>query len=212
MYFWLHWIFIFALELSLAVVSGGYSSLQCTGVGEWTLVVAANGLSTCSTWGSLLHGIWNLPKPQIEPMSPALADGLSPTEPPEKSKVSTFIISILLIRKWRLRGMGELSKNTQLINGRAGNQNPAVWFQNPWPPHWTKIQSGPPGVWQGTSLQPPVVEGVLCGRRGVNNKDPPLSCTAGDMSPSRTPAVLRHGSPSVDSCWHRKSFLWLLES
>ena len=44
-----------------------------------SVVVASgleNRLSSCGAWTSLLSGIWNLPRPGIEPMSPALVDGL----------------------------------------------------------------------------------------------------------------------------------------
>ena len=62
-FFWLHWVFIAACRLSLIVPSGDYSSLQCTNfsfggfsccgarvLGMWASVVAARGLSSCSTW------------------------------------------------------------------------------------------------------------------------------------------------------------------
>ena len=41
-------------------------------------------LHSCGTWASLLRGIWDLPGPGVEPMSPALAGGLFATEPSEK--------------------------------------------------------------------------------------------------------------------------------
>ena len=50
-------------------------------------------LSSCGAWASLLHGMWNLPGPEIEPMSPALAGGFLRTEPPGKSKEILFHIS-----------------------------------------------------------------------------------------------------------------------
>ena len=46
------------------------------------------GLSSCGTRAQLLHGMWNLPGPGIEPVSPALADGLSTTGPPGNSSLS----------------------------------------------------------------------------------------------------------------------------
>ena len=54
------------------------------------------GFSCCGTWAhasvvghvgsttQLLPGIWDLPDPEIELMSPALADGFFTTEPPGK--------------------------------------------------------------------------------------------------------------------------------
>ena len=48
-------------------------------------------LSSCGTWAQLLHGMWDLPGPELEPASSALAGGLLPTVPPGKSLLS-FII------------------------------------------------------------------------------------------------------------------------
>ena len=45
-------------------------------------------LSNCGSWALLLHGMWDLPRPGIEPMSPALAGRFSTTAPP--GKPSTF--------------------------------------------------------------------------------------------------------------------------
>ena len=44
-YFWLCWVFIAARGLSLAEVSGGYSSLWCAGFSlQWLLFVAEHGI------------------------------------------------------------------------------------------------------------------------------------------------------------------------
>ena len=45
-------------------------------------------LSSCGAWAQLLHGMWEFPRPGLEPMSPALAGGFLTTAPPGKS--STF--------------------------------------------------------------------------------------------------------------------------
>ena len=42
-------------------------------------------LSGCGTWAWLLCSMWDLPRPGVKPVSPALAGGLSTTEPPGKS-------------------------------------------------------------------------------------------------------------------------------
>ena len=39
---------------------------------------------SCDTQASLLHSMWDRPRPGIEPMSPALAGEFFPTEPPGK--------------------------------------------------------------------------------------------------------------------------------
>ena len=54
---------------------------------------AEHGLQACrlsshSTRALLLHGMWNLPRPGIEPVSPALAGGFLTTGPPGKSLMS----------------------------------------------------------------------------------------------------------------------------
>ena len=41
-------------------------------------------LSNCGTWAQLLHSMWDLPRPGIEPVSPAPAGGFFTTEPPGK--------------------------------------------------------------------------------------------------------------------------------
>ena len=95
--------------LSLVAASGGSSSLLCTGFSlRWLLllqsmalgaqasVVAARGLSSCgsqalerrlSSCGAqaqLLRGMWDLPGPGLEPVSPALAGGFLTTAQPGK--------------------------------------------------------------------------------------------------------------------------------
>ena len=91
------WVFISAHRLSLVEVSRDLSWLQrgahcgsssCCGaqaLGTWASGVAAHGLSSCDTWAQMLHGMWNLPAPGIEPISPALAGGFLSTAPPGKS-------------------------------------------------------------------------------------------------------------------------------
>ena len=41
-------------------------------------------LSSCSARAQLLRGMWDLPGPGLEPVSPALAGGLPTTAPPGK--------------------------------------------------------------------------------------------------------------------------------
>ena len=47
-------------------------------------------LSSCGTQALLLHGMWDLPGPGLEPMSPALAGGFLTTVPPGKSFLSSW--------------------------------------------------------------------------------------------------------------------------
>ena len=84
--FCLYWVFVAACGLSLAEVSGSYSSLWCSGF-SWCYLL----LSQCtgSKAGRLLqlwhHSTWNLPGPGVEPLSLALAGRFFPTGPPGKS-------------------------------------------------------------------------------------------------------------------------------
>ena len=72
---------------------GGFSCCEARALGARASVVVAGGLSSCGSpglelrlsscgaWALLLHGMWDLPGPGIEPMSPALAGGFSTTAP-----------------------------------------------------------------------------------------------------------------------------------
>ena len=53
----------------------------------------ACGLSHRGTWALSPQGTWNLPRPGIEPMSPAWAGGLLTTGPPGKPCLSIFLAS-----------------------------------------------------------------------------------------------------------------------
>ena len=44
-------------------------------------------LSNCGSRALLLRGMWDLPRPGLEPVSPALAGRLSTTAPPGKSNI-----------------------------------------------------------------------------------------------------------------------------
>ena len=57
--------------------------------GSWAL---ERRLSSCSAQALLLRGMWNLPGPGLEPVSPALADGFLTTVPPGKPCTSALII------------------------------------------------------------------------------------------------------------------------
>ena len=80
-------------------------SFSCCGaraLGVWASAVVARGLtscgswalecrlSSCGAWAWLLHGMWDLPGPGIEPVSPALAGGFLTTVTPGKSQVEAL--------------------------------------------------------------------------------------------------------------------------
>ena len=110
-YFWLHWVFIAVRGLSLVAASGGYSSLQCAGFSlRWLLLLRSTGsrragfsscgswalerrLSSCGAQAYWLRGMWDLPGPGLEPLSPPLAGRFSTTAPPGKSSPYLCAIS-----------------------------------------------------------------------------------------------------------------------
>ena len=95
----MHWVFIALPGLSLVAASGGYSLSPCTGFSLlWLLLLWSMGFrhegfskigthrfSSCGSQAELLHGMWNLPRSGIEPMSPVLSGRFLPTMPPGKS-------------------------------------------------------------------------------------------------------------------------------
>ena len=107
-YFWLRWVFIAVRGLSLVAASGSYSSLRCAGFSlRWLLLLQSMGsrcadfsscglqapehrLSSCGSRAQLLHSMWDLPGPGLEPEYPALAGGPLTTLPPRKSLESLF--------------------------------------------------------------------------------------------------------------------------
>ena len=50
-------------------------------------------LSNCGSRAQLLCGMWDLPRPELEPVSPALAGRFSTTAPPGKPNISTFYVN-----------------------------------------------------------------------------------------------------------------------
>ena len=57
----------------------------------------ARGLSSCGAQASLLHGMWDLLGPGLEPVSPALAGRFLTTVPPGKSLSCNFFKYIFQI-------------------------------------------------------------------------------------------------------------------
>ena len=76
---------------------GGFSCCRARALGVQASVVAARGLSSCGSWApehrlrsggaqiQLLRSMWDLPRPRLEPVSPALAGGFLTTAPARKS-------------------------------------------------------------------------------------------------------------------------------
>ena len=53
-------------------------------------------LSSCGSRAQLLRGMWDPPRPELEPVSPALAGGFSTTAPPEKPNCLFFNFYLLI--------------------------------------------------------------------------------------------------------------------
>ena len=89
-YLWLCWVFVSVRGLSLVVASGGPLFIAVRG----PLTIAASPvaehrlqtrrLSNCGSRAQPLRGMWDPPRPGLEPTSPALAGRLSTTAPPGK--------------------------------------------------------------------------------------------------------------------------------
>ena len=87
----------------MAVLGLGFCARAFSNCGKWgPLFIAVRGpltitaslvaehklqtrrLSNCGSWAQLLRGMWDLPRPGLEPVSPALAGRFSTTAPPGK--------------------------------------------------------------------------------------------------------------------------------
>ena len=106
--FILFYLFLAALRFRRCTraVSGGYSSLRCAYFSlRWLLLLRSTGsrragfsscgsqalecrLSSCGAQAWLLRGMCDLPRPGLEPVSPALVGGFLTTVPPGKSHLS----------------------------------------------------------------------------------------------------------------------------
>ena len=105
---WLHWVFIAACGLSVVAERRGYSSLRCLGFSlQWLLLLPSTGsrhmgfsnfcsqalelrLSNSGAQAWLLQGMWNLPRPGLEPMFPVLVSGFLTTGPRGSPVICTF--------------------------------------------------------------------------------------------------------------------------
>ena len=109
-YFWLCWVFVAAHGLFSSCGEWDHSLLRCAGFssrwpllsccearakGTWASVVVARRLSSCGLRAlehrlssciraQLLCGMWDLPRPGLKPVSPALAGGFLTTAAPGK--------------------------------------------------------------------------------------------------------------------------------
>ena len=89
-YLWLCWVFTSERGLSSSCGKRGPLFIAMRGPLTIAASLAAEHrlqtrrLSNCGSRAQLLRGMWDLPRPGLEPVSPALADRLSATAPPGK--------------------------------------------------------------------------------------------------------------------------------
>ena len=88
-YFWPCWVLVSVRGLSLLAASGGLLiavhgplTIAASLVAEHRL--QKHRLSSCGSRAQLLRGMWDPPRPGLEPVSPASAGRLSTTAPPRK--------------------------------------------------------------------------------------------------------------------------------
>ena len=91
-------IYLFLAVLGLCFCARAFSSCGKRGplfiAVRRPLIIAASSvaehrlqtrrLSSCGSWAQLLRGMWDLPRPGLQPVSPALAGRFSTTAPPGK--------------------------------------------------------------------------------------------------------------------------------
>ena len=91
----------------------GFSCCRARALGARASVVVARGLSSCVSWAlerrlsscgaraQLLRGMWDLPRPGIKPVCPALAGGFLTTVPPGKPQKFLIKLNIQGLPWWR---------------------------------------------------------------------------------------------------------------
>ena len=77
------------------------------------------GFSSCGVWVQLLQGMWNLPRPWIEPMSPELAGRLLTTGSPRKSLLKSLLKKISLRCRAHQIIQNDLSWKSSVFPGRS---------------------------------------------------------------------------------------------
>ena len=80
-YLWLCWVFVAMWALSNCS-KPGYSPIASFSFWWLLLLQLLLSMPNSCAWASLPHGMWDLPRPGMEPVSPALAGGLFTTETP----------------------------------------------------------------------------------------------------------------------------------
>ena len=72
-------------------------------------------LSNCGSRAQSLRGMWDLPRPGLEPVSPALAGRFSTTAPPGKPLIVVLTcISLRFLTSWSVHDLHTLSESQEL--------------------------------------------------------------------------------------------------
>ena len=106
-----YFIYLFILFI-FGCVGSSFRARAFSSCGKWgPLLIAVRGpltiaatpvaghrlqmrrLSSCGSWAQLLRGMWDPPRPGLEPVSPALAGRFSTTAPPGKPQSGCFFTS-----------------------------------------------------------------------------------------------------------------------
>ena len=124
--------------LSLVAASGGHFSSRRAGLSLSRPLVAEHKLQTrrlssCGSLAQLLRGMWDLPRPGVEPVFPVLAGRLSTTAPPGKPPTTLFLTPFCSYRNQGSEALNNMSKVTGLVNGsvRISSHNHCLLFGTP---------------------------------------------------------------------------------
>ena len=141
-------------------------------------------LSSCGSRAQVLRGMWDLPSPGLEPVSPALAGRFLTTAPPGKPHQLAFNVSFL---NWKDR-----AKNYQMIKESLRCEKWRLELTNrkrePEKPHWNFEDNGV--ILQNSNNFQPVILyqiklSIMCLRRKITfleSKDSKMLCITRHMS------------------------------
>ena len=124
-YFWLCWVFVSVRGLSLVAARGGHSSSRCAGLFTIAASLVAEHrlqtrrLSSCGSRAQLLRGMWDPPRPGLEPVFPALAGRFSTTAPPGKPGFSYYLCKVTAASHFSREDKNLISHLTDAILSNA---------------------------------------------------------------------------------------------
>ena len=113
----------------------GFSCCTARALGTWASVAVAQRLSSCGsralerrlsscgTLAQLLRGLWDLPRPGLEPVSPALTGRFLTTAPPGKSQ--SCVLGQLICRLMQ----NGLESDKMADNLSRGVKSPLSWVR-----------------------------------------------------------------------------------